>query len=80
MRFPGLVLTASFIATVQLVGGNVILTATEYATITVGIPFNLSWAQATGPVSLNLKSGPENSLSHFTTLGSRFSSLLCIAL
>ncbi|KAI1504340.1 Ser-Thr-rich glycosyl-phosphatidyl-inositol-anchored membrane family-domain-containing protein [Biscogniauxia marginata] len=55
-------------ALVGLANAKVILTNTDYDDIEVGKPFEITWADATGPVTITLKTGAENDLKTVTDL------------
>lgn len=77
MQPLNLVLTAAFIYQTT---GNVIFTIPDLSTVTVGKPFNISWAEAVGgPVTLTLAEGPQSDLRNFESIGGMFFPLFCRA-
>ncbi|RYP54348.1 hypothetical protein DL768_000922 [Monosporascus sp. mg162] len=55
--------TISAIILAGLATAQVILTNGDYSGIEAGEPFTITWSDATGPVTLTLKNGPEDNLS-----------------
>jgi len=49
---------------------KVILTNTQF-NVAVGKPFTITWADATGPVTLTLKDGDEGNLQTVSTIASK---------
>jgi hypothetical protein len=68
MHFTSLVLAAAaFVA----VNARVELTDVVYSTITVGKAFNITYADAVGPVTLTLQNGDPANLKDFTPITSQ---------
>jgi hypothetical protein len=67
-----LVATAAFaVASAQTVQ----FTNSNFAGITVGSPFNITWSGATSDITLKLKNGPSNAQQLVETIGSKFSNI-----
>ena len=45
----------------------------DFTGIAAGTPFEITWIDASGPVTINLKSGPSSNLNDGATIGSEFS-------
>ncbi|KAM0320820.1 hypothetical protein ACHAO8_000114 [Botrytis cinerea] len=65
MQFSTLFLAAA----AATLASAVKLTNADFA-VTAGSPFNITWADAEGPVTLLLKNGPSTSLTTVSTIGS----------
>ncbi|KAI5923318.1 Ser-Thr-rich glycosyl-phosphatidyl-inositol-anchored membrane family-domain-containing protein [Camillea tinctor] len=65
------VIASVFLAALAgLANAKVILTNTNYESIQVGQAFQITWADAEGPVTILLKNGAENDLKDVATLAS----------
>jgi hypothetical protein len=69
MQFSSALLAATILAVTK--AAQFTNTAAEFDAITAGTPFNITWADASGPVTLILKDGPINNLQTVLTIQSK---------
>jgi hypothetical protein len=69
MQFSSALLAAVILAVAKAV--EFTNTAAEFEAITAGTPFNITWTDASGPVTLILKDGPANNLQTVLTIQSK---------
>ncbi|RYP24810.1 hypothetical protein DL765_000356 [Monosporascus sp. GIB2] len=62
--------TVSSIILAGLAAAKVILTNDDFSGIEAGEPFTITWAEATGPVTITLKDGPADALTTVSTITS----------
>ncbi|RYO91330.1 hypothetical protein DL766_001999 [Monosporascus sp. MC13-8B] len=62
--------TVSSIILAGLAAATVILTNDDFSGIKAGEPFTITWADATGPVTITLKNGPADALNTVSTITS----------
>jgi hypothetical protein len=73
MQFTKLVVAAAAFAFAS--AQTVKFTNTNFAGITVGTPFNITWAGATSDITLKLKNGPSNVQVLVETIASELQNL-----
>lgn len=61
----------SSIALASLASAKVALTNSDFSDIEAGKPFEITWAEATGPVTITLKSGASDNLSDVAQIASK---------
>jgi hypothetical protein len=71
MQFAKLLVAAAAFAVAS--AQTVKITNTNFAGITVGTPFNITWSGATSDITLKLKNGPALAQQTVETIGSQFS-------
>lgn len=71
MQFSTATLFA-FSAAISQALAKVILTNTNWNTVTEGQPFTITWSEANGPVTLLLKDGPSTDLATLATIACKF--------
>jgi hypothetical protein len=71
MQFTKLLVAAAAFAVAS--AQTVKFTNTDFAGITVGTPFNITWSGATSDITLKLKNGPTNAQLLVETIASKFS-------
>jgi hypothetical protein len=69
MQFSSLLLAAATLAVAKAV--QFTNTAAQLEAITAGTPFNITWADASGPVTLLLKDGDPSNLQTVLTIQSK---------
>lgn len=69
MQFSSVLLAAATLAVAQAV--QFTNTASQLEGITAGTPVNITWADASGPVTLLLKDGPSTNLQTVLTIQSK---------
>lgn len=63
---------ATLVASMAAMAQAVILTNSEF-NVVAGQPFTIEWSEATGPVTLTLKTGPSDALTTVTQITSKSS-------
>lgn len=64
MHFPALCLAVAVSVTSAVKFGN-----PNFTGISVGSPFTITWIDASGPVTIELKNGPATALKDVKTIG-----------